>query len=203
MEFATLDKMITELEKEKDVYVKSMDARIADIKECIVKMKEMYRNETMPEESGMVEYLLERAKKRLGDAVIEASDIPEDLMDDFFNVTERKVDVKRIVLGYRCNVRDFGLFFTDKELYVWVNDLQHSYSVYPYKAILDLSFRDRDRSNIIAIDKMNVDVDVDKDTCIENSGGSLSRILNFAEKQEQKAIVRLLLDLRDYANRGE
>lgn len=193
MEFATLDKMITELEKEKDVYVKSMDARIADIKECIVKMKEMYRNETMPEESGMVEYLLERAKKRLGDAVIEASDIPEDLMDDFFNVTERKVDVKRIVLGYRCNVRDFVLFFTDKELYVWVNDLQHSYSVYPYKAILDLSFRDRDY----------VDVDVDKDTCIENSGGSLYHILNSVKEQEQKAIVRLLLDLRDYANRSE
>mgnify|MGYP003467458349 FL=1 len=57
MEFATLDKMVKELEKEKDAYVKDMDNRISNIKACIENMKETYRKEMMPEASGMVDIL--------------------------------------------------------------------------------------------------------------------------------------------------
>ena len=77
MEFATLDKMIEELEKEKQDYVNSIDTRINKIKQHIAEMKNVYREETMPTVNSMVDYLLDNAKKRLGeDRVIEACDIP-------------------------------------------------------------------------------------------------------------------------------
>ena len=81
MEFSTLDKMVEELEQEKLDYVNKMEKRIAIIKQSIETMKDEYRKETMPKVSGMVEYLLERAKKRLGKEVIEACDITEDMKD--------------------------------------------------------------------------------------------------------------------------
>lgn len=200
MEFAALDRMIVELEKEKDAYVKDIEARIMGIKECIIKMKEDYRNETLPEVSGMVDYLLERAKKHLGDAVIEASDISEKLMDDFYEVTKRTVDVKRVILAYQevSKTEKYWFFFTDKEFYLWSDTGgfgRNSYSIYPYKAIWDLSCRE-----VFLLTE--VDVDVDVDMCTIDFNISLDKVLK-SPFGNAEAIIRLLLDLRDFANRSE
>lgn len=195
MEFATLDKMIKELEEEKNAYVKSMEKKIDSIKKSVEKMKDEYRKETMPEVTGMVDYLLERAKKRLGDKIIEASDIPEDVMDDFYEVTKRKVDTKRVVLGHEngCSVARYWFFFTDKELYLWRRN--KGYSVYTYEAIKDLKINKTYYSK-------DVDMLVDWKDCKEQSGEDLRYVLKLMDSDDE-AIVRLLLDLRDFANRSK
>lgn len=185
MEFATLDKMIIELEKEKEVFVRDMEARIESIKNSIIKMKDEYRQETMPEVNGMVQFLLERAKKRLGDAVIEASDISEDLMDDFYCVTERRADVKRVVLATKLGYSDW-LFFTDKEVYLWEDDFKEYWCVYPYKSFI--SVKTFGSSNEVEFD----DTAEEHGTCLYNA--------LYAENGEQ--VARLLMDLKDYAKRN-
>ncbi len=218
MEFATLDKMIMELEKEKEIYVKDMDNRISDIKACIEKMKADYRKETMPEVNGMVEYLLERAKKRLGDAVIEASDISEKVMEDFYEATERKVNLKRIVLGYKIvdDLEAFGeswFFFTDKELYVWCYDrLIRGYSIYPYKAIKNVQYDKKTAVDIRTpllrtptfeyMTNTEIKVDVDENVDVKIDNYVTLRYLLVKAGDNAEAIVRLILDLRDFANQN-
>lgn len=180
MEFATLDKMVAELEKEKETYVNLMNERIGEIKKSIERMKHEYRKETMPEVSGMVQYLLEKAKKRLGDAVIEASDISEDLMDDCYCITERRVDIKRVVLAAKLGY--FGwLFFTDKEVYLWEESFKKYWAVYPYKSFISVKTDE-----------------VKFDNTAEEHGTCLCNAL-YDEAGEQ--VARLLMDLKEYACR--
>lgn len=184
MEFATLDKMVEKLEEEKKAYVQQMDKQIAEIKRSIQKMKEEYRKETMPKVDGMVEYLLERAKKRLGTAVIEASDISEDLMDDFYNVTGRRADVSRVVLATKLGYTDW-LFFTDKEVYLWEEEFKEYWCVYPYKSFISVkSFGGRN--------------EVEFDKTAEEHGTCL---YNALYNKDGEQVARLLMDLKDYASR--
>lgn len=201
MEFATLDKMIMELEKEKESYVKIMDERIGEIKKGIEKMKDAYRKETMPVETGMVEYLLERAKHRLGDDVIEASDISEALMDDCYCVTERQADTNRVVLAWKCKYKYSStllsaisaataaevnwLFFTDKEVYLWNDKHKQNWCVYPYKSFISV--------------KTFGGTEVVCDDTAKEHGFSLKWLLENCEEGEQMA--RLFMDLKEYASR--
>lgn len=200
MEFATLDKMIMELEKEKESHVKIMDERIGEIKKGIEKMKDEYRKETMPEATGMVQYLLERAKRRLGDDVIEASDIPEDLMDDCYCITERQADTSRVVLAWKCKysyergifveAKVSWLFFTDKEVYLWDDEYKQNWCVYPYKSFI--SVRTSGKTEVVC------------DDTAKEHGFDLKRFLEECEKGEREKgeqLARLFMDLKEYASR--
>lgn len=70
MKFANVDNVIQELEKDKEEYEKSIDEKIDMLKKSIEDLKREYREETQPNETGMVDYMLETAKKRLGENFI-------------------------------------------------------------------------------------------------------------------------------------
>ncbi len=136
----------------------------------------------MPEVTGMVQYVLQTAKKRLGTAVIEASDISDDIMDDFFVVTGRRADVKRVVLAIKLGYHDW-LFFTDKEVYLWEDNFKQYWCVYPYTSFI--SVRTFGNKNEVEFDKT-----------AEEHGTCLYNVL-YDDKGEQ--VARLLMDLKVYA----
>lgn len=189
MEFAMLDNLVKDLEKEKEEYVQSVEARLAEIRKCIDKMKEEYRKETLPEVNGMVEYLLERAKKRFGDKCIEVSDIPEDIIDSFYDWTDRKFDIKRIVLGYQCDESNW-LLFTDSEVCEFYDSCIGTYgNIIPYKSIIDIKLYKGGLNKVI-------------ESKFEGKNRMGVTLENAIHHNEGENIIRLLLDLRDYVKRS-
>lgn len=205
MKFEDLVNEVLQLEKEQKEYISRTNERIAKINECIRVMKDEYRAETTPNVSSMTEYLLTRAKKRLGDMIIDACDIPEDVMDDFYEVTGRKVNTDKIVLAFQerhyvsssdvlgkalCGNKnywngDHWFFFTDSELYLWEDEHKQFWCRYPYNSFIEL--RAGESSNTVKFDK----------TAEENGTG----LYNLLYEPYGEQLVRLLLDLRDYAGK--
>ena len=140
MEFSTLDKMVEELEQEKKI----LESKIDKIKAAIKKMKEEYRNENLPEAGDMVSYMIKKGKECLGKNLIEASDIPKDVLENFYEYMDRKVDTKRIVMACKEEgdyLGKFYFFFTDKQVYLWGTSITgQGCSIYPYKSIRTLKF---------------------------------------------------------------
>ena len=202
MEFAVLDKMIEELENEKNDYVKSMDSRIQQIRNAVEKMKEEYRNETIPEATGMVEYMIAKGKERLGKKLVEACDIPKDILEDFYEATDRKVDTKRVVMSSELDGGSCGrfyFFFTDRMVYLWRTDLiEEGCSVYPYKEIRSIKYI-KSSGGILLQTRKEVEVKLDK-AVQEKEVLNLRRAFEYADGTN---LMRLLLDLRDYADREQ
>lgn len=204
MEFVTLDKMIEELEKEKTNYVKVMESRIQKIKDAIEKMKEEYRNETIPEANDMVEYMIAKGKERLGKDLVQASDIPKDLLEDFYEAMDRKVDIKRIVMKYQLEGKFntvYHFFFTDSTVYLWGHHILGSgCSIYPYKDIQTIKVGEKSNGGLLACTQtIERDAEVIFNRKIqENERINLEKVLT---EIADKNLVRLLLDLRDYADR--
>lgn len=208
MEFSTLDKMIEELEKEKNDYVKSMDSRIQQIRNAVEKMKKDYRNETIPQVNGMVEYMIAQGKKRLGKNLVEASDIPNNLLEEFYESMDRKVDTKRIIMSCKLQgVSEYHFFFTDRNVYVWGRNFSGGgCSVYPYKAIRTIKYIEKANglSGILGCDRpigqvKELEIKLDKGVQ-ENEIINLRKVFKSIDGTN---VMRLLLDLRDYADREQ
>ena len=116
-------------------------------------------------------------------------------MDDFYEDVDRKIDKKRIVLAIRVEQKEkdlsfllgkpsYWLFFTDSEVYLWEG---HFWARYPYKSFITL------KSYGIGY------CEVELDGSEEENDVYISRVLGGEEGQK---IARLLLDLRDFANRS-
>ncbi len=188
MKFANVDKVIQELERDKEEYIKNIDEKIDMLKKSIEDLKREYREETQPNETGMVDYMLETAKKRLGENFVEASDISADLLEDFYEVLDRKFDIKKII--FAIDVRGSGLwgpkrlFFTETEVYAW--DEMDNVESYPYKAFERIE-------NIGGV----YDV-VYSENITQFLGDKIVNVFQYYK--DGKQVARLILDFRDFAN---
>ncbi len=151
-------------------------------------MKKAYREENMPIASNVVEYMLETAKSRLGaDRVVEACDIPKDLMDDFNNITLRKYDTNKVVMAVKVRRNDEEwFFFSDTEVYLFECGFKKYWCRLPYKSIESIE------RGLVGGWK----VEYDKNG--EENGTSFEKAFCSVDGEQ---CARLLLDLRDYVNK--
>lgn len=208
MEFATLDKMIEKLEEEKKAYVERMDAQIAEIKRSIDKMKAEYRRETMPEATGMIEYIRQCAKKRFEENPVPSGfgrlfslggshsnfepvyafegDIDPSLVDNFYEASDRKINKKKIIMMYQNTYTQY-LFLMENAFYLY-GSVSKEIREYSYKG-LEIK---NEISGSITMDTYTVKFN--GEYC---DSGELAKFLD-----TNKGLVRLLLDIKDYAERS-
>lgn len=211
---------VEQMEKEREEYLKKSDKQLEEMREMIRYMKENASDMTKKRA-----FILERAKKRLGEVVIssvpekkmkstilDVQDIPEDIIDEFYEMTDRTLNRDRVVLGFPFEVYDmlagagtgfaslfenpkhwgrtyhYWFFFTDTDIYIW-KEKGSSWSRYPYMCFKNMKAADHYTS--FKCDRTSEEHGLD---IKEVTSGTFS----ISHPDFKIQLMRLILDLQDY-----
>lgn len=137
MDFRTMEEMVEELRKTQEGYNKAVQLRIMDIKAEIEKLKEEYRKQTIEDDKGLGEFVIERAKKYFEGYFFEPGEVPK-LVDDFYYLMNREVDKSKIImlmvfgdcpikisfLSNSIEISKLVLVFTIESLYMYTEEIE-------------------------------------------------------------------------------